>query len=329
MLFNILLITITAGFCDTTVCNGIEDALAVLIQNEKVIQNKLDKWEMPPPNNYLFNRNRDRLKKLLKTIALSKNDSLKVKHTMDYLNNIQDYNEALDGTPIITDTINIKFLSNLLRSKNEDIRKQACFSLQKKTSFEALKEQKNYLKKNIENSRLDDYSKYQLFTLIGMTKEIKETIKNTRLQLQDRASAGDTAALDTLIAAYNNANDDGQKSFFCEIIMGTGQSEGVKAVLKDISKPIYIIDKRNKTNPCTSSTYHEIIINQLQRYHPKEAILTKEYHGIYSHENTPEAKEKVLVYWSKLRDWIWKNYQVKLDDKPPFLNIFGSCGPQF
>lgn len=321
-----LLIALAAN-AEPIECKAFNDARAILIQNYPSIQKKLDKWVKPPPHNEVFNSTKTKLIKLLEQIKSGSTSQIDNKIIYNFIGSMKDLNEALAGTRVVTDTTCIKMLTNFLRCDDEDNAQLARHILANVTGFDALKAQSEYIKKNLKKSKYLT-TDIALYSILNLTVKERDSISNTRNPLQYKANAGDSAALDSLISQYKKAEYDSDKKLFASILMATGQNRAVKAALEDFNKPVYDIYKR-KTESCTSSTFQKEIVRKLERHFPENTLFSTDYGNMSSvrRDNSPEQHMKVLFFWNKLRGFIWENYQVKIDEKPPYMSIFLSCGP--
>ncbi|MFP4415942.1 MAG: hypothetical protein ACLFSB_01575 [Chitinispirillaceae bacterium] len=303
---------------------AVNKAISVLSANRKPIVNKIEKRLKESKKSIKRAKLLSLLQKLNKLIDGKGTE----KDVIDFISDIQLLNETIDGSHWITDTIIVRFLANLYESKNNDISSRAWNYLYYKTSFQVLTAESKYIKGVI--GAPANSGDYYLYSLLKLNDDEKRNVIKGQYILKIKAGTGDTSALDSMISKYRKKINDNEKEMMAEQILGTGQARGVKAVLEDFSDPIYRI-RKFASYTCTTSSYHDLVIRNLQRYHPKDTAITLSYYNFKRTQNdeSEEYKKELMNYWTRLGQWIHTNYGVQIKQRPPFSNIFHSCGPKF
>jgi hypothetical protein len=326
----ILLIAYTLLFSmdtDTSMCEGIHDAIAVLVHHRKQIQEKIYYRAIPTTVFDAQKESMNKLSRVIDTLISGEKGHDYKKFVCTFLNYREEFSMSMYDTPVLSDTISIQFLSNLLRCDDEGMVITVQQYLYRETGFAALKSQSTYIKRNIRRSPLPYYCT-TLLSLLNLTKEEKDPLLRIKLPLNIKANTGDTTALDSMVALYKKETDLSSKGRLIESIMSTGQQRGLITVLVDFPKPIYSIDYENTPYACTTSIIKNIVISVagLRRYYPEDSLFTKEYGRIYGSDfRSAEGKELLIKFWNKLDVWFWKHYKIQIEKKPPHRNMFRGC----
>jgi hypothetical protein len=308
------------------VCEGIQDAIAVLVYHSKQIQEKIFYRAIPST---VFNAQKERMNTLsstIDTLISGKKGHDYKKFVCTFLNYREEFSVSLYGTYILSDTLSIQFLSNLLRCDDEEIVSLAGQYLYRETGFDVLKSQSTYIKRNIRQSPLPYYCT-TLLSLLNLTKEEKDSLLRIKLPLNVKANIGDTTALDSMVALYRKETDPSSKGRLIESIMSTGQQRGVKVIMADLVKPLYEIAWQNSTRPCTTDVLHRMVVKGLPRYFPHDTLFIKEFPRLSEMTNNGSQKINSIVVrlWSALEVWVWKHYKISIGKTPPYRGVFLSC----
>jgi hypothetical protein len=261
------LVTFSTGIgADTSACEGIQDAIAVLVHNRKQIQEKIFHRDIPTTVYDIPKKEMNDLSAIIDTLISGKIGPDYKKLVGAFLSHRYEFSESLYGTYILSDTISIQFLSNLLRCDDEGIVCSAEQYLYRETGFDALKSQSTHIKRNIRQSPFS-YMSFTLLSLLNLTKEEKDSLLRIKLPLNIKANIGDTTALDSMVALYKKETDLSSKGRLIESIMSTGQQRGVKVIMADLVKPLYEVTWQNTTHPCTTDVLHRMAVKGLpQRF---------------------------------------------------------------
>jgi hypothetical protein len=305
-----------------------QDAIDVIISNKAYILDKLEKDSVKQSKSVgnLFQLQNDTMLFYLKKLNKQNNKGdtnfiAKYFWCQSYLSTL------FTGTPIITDTINIRFLSNLLRSKNSDISRVAMNTLSKKTAFSALEANSAYIKRNLKESPLSEYFKLGLLCfLLPDANEKKMIVVSPQLQFHEKAVVDDVL-LDSLILIFKK-DTTWLKSMFEGYLLNTGKKRAVKAVLENLSNSRYEIVQTYENNvmvPCTSS-YRRGLLSTMRRYYPHELLFDEEaLPYLHCGKNYEIDLSEVKTFWIRFRAWVLKNYSVTLQDSLPYSYYFDGC----
>lgn len=304
----------------------IDKAIKIIVQNQNYILDKLSKWDTWSPEKELHEHKKEKFKSLLMSVSNIKKEDFINK----YLIEIREFAKAYESTTCITDSINVKFLANLLSCEKEEISSKAWYRLYSQTGYKILKDYSGLIKKNLEESKIKAYDKNALLSVLDLTEEERAAIIDSRETFKIKASAGDSDALDSITIQYKHTQNPDMKRLFAVQLMETGRKEGVRAALEEFDSPVYDICTTRASEPCTSSSYQKMIMINLSRYHPYDSLLNVEYRDLWlllRNKEKHESDKIILAFWAKVRKWVMEKYQVELTEKPPYMNIFGTCGP--
>ena len=289
------------------------DALNILLQNQDIIQNKLNLTKPHDANKQEFNMEeimRDSMSSLFALIQKPYSDKESIEYITVYKRFFSFIVSGINGTSEISDSINIRVLSNLLRSGNSD---WAIDKLINRTTFNALKINSPYIKNNLNNSNLIGYRKYSLLRLLVINEKEKDSIlAYPGLNLFEKASVSDSL-LDSLISLYKKDKNTDLKITYAGHLMKTGKKAAVKAALEDFCASVYHIDKFKTEPPCTSNYLQGVIFINLWRYNAD----APEYHFSDDFGNNPSILGKRIAFWTLFKKWVFKNYNVNLQDSMP------------
>lgn len=300
-------------------CSSNDQAIQIVERNRGVILRELGNWNP----GLAYNTTKNNLIKTFSSISSISNCNEKEVFVKLYLSNRIDLFKMLGGATVINDTINLEIMLNLLRSNDKDVALNAWDDLYNRSSIALLRTRSDKVKNIIAISGLSEDRKNSLLSLVNLTEKEKSTVISTAQMLPEKAAAGDTAALDSLIGLYKNTTNISEKTLYTILLMRTGRTEAVKAVLEDFSKPIFHVG----SYACTTSLYQRDIVRNLRRYHPDEELLKERASDVITILNpyTQENQEMILAWWRDFKEWTWKNYQVKIDERPPFIGVMNDC----
>ena len=334
LIFILILGTaVVSSSSDSSVDEGIRDAFAVIQRHRKLLQEKIVYTELTPETNSAKNQTMNNLAVAIDSIINGTRGHEDNKLARSFIGGLVGgtFNKALFNihSNILSDTISVKFLSNLLRCNDEELSTWVHQILYEKTSFDILRTLNDHIKNNIRrsphNKRLFHGPLYNLFSLLELTEAEKDSLMKTSLPLYIKANTGVKWALDSLISQYKNEKDDNKKRRLACQLMGTGKERALAAVLEDFNKPLFAIKYENTPYACTTSIIKHSVMRCLARYYPYEPLFTKEYSKVRSYDfRDPAAQAQLLEYWEKLADWFLKNYNIKIESTPPYRNVFNS-----
>jgi hypothetical protein len=300
------------------------DAINIIIKNQKFLLDKLesDKFLQKDPENMNKIKN-DTMLFCIKNIRNLQNGK-------DDSNFIEKYYWCrFYMSKIIAqqnDTITIYFFSNLLRSKSK-FGEDAFNFLLENTSYGILQSFSGYIKKNLELSTSKNLSErrnqLRLLCLLNPNEnEKKMIVASQQLSFFEKAGA-DEKLLDSLIYVFKN-DTSGRKGIYEYHLLRTGKKRAIKAIFEDLATSRQYEVLKNANGPCTTSHgFH--LLEALRRYFPQEPILGKDFPPPLDNKNYEENLQKTQEYWLRVRAWVLKNFDVKMQDSLPYSHYFEDC----
>ena len=188
---------------------------------------------------------------------------------------------VLTSSPIISDSINIRFLIKLLQAKKDKKPHPLAFIaynlLSERSAISALVLNKEALKHAVAVS--NDRTFEKLLVLIAQTKEEKESLLKKIQARECRARLGDTAALQVMIKHYKLENEFEMKRIKADWLVYTQQVEAIAELMKDFNNPLSRIDFAPQP-PCTLQTIRMAIMASFTKYFPTEKLFTVELRNL-------------------------------------------------
>jgi len=320
--------------CSTGEC-GTKEAYAYLKQNQETIINALSQCH--PPESPLFNfpcnfYAMNPIKTWIESSSV--NDSIIELTVREFLRHIIQISSLLNNrrTGIISDSISITFLTELIKGCSEANEKEHGFASEaareviSSVSYPALHKYKNQINAAVMNSCLEPHLKKRVRIFTFPNESERQALLKERFHFEDvplKARLGDSVAIEGLRARYQNAKYFADKESAIKQIFVSGQTELIKMVLADFNNPMYDVFVRGTAPPCTGRSTKFETLQGLRRMHPEEKLINEEFLEMtFNFEASPE---QVRQYLKSVTKWMERKYAMKIENKSKVTTFGRIC----